>query len=984
MLQTRRGRNKFGREIKQIMPYNQQRENFFKLFTLVHLHGTNINRHLLEMALKSMTFEDFINYHQHEIYHFFTNSQCCQCKKNPVSKMPSTCILKKPQMLIIFDKNNSIRLDKHEHQKQGLCCLKAKKDVKLTDLDLTFIRFFLVNFCFEVFWDCHLSYVEKTFSDFLNESVHKVYHLSVSKISCCKCSPENDIPVKRINTSQFEILYKKEGRPCQAYCSCVYKINSGITLSFLLDKDKDLTTELTRYFCQCHKYLEDLTTIRNSIAHASSECSVNDDIFLQLWDKTADRIIGIAKALDLHKDYDAKLNELRNECSNSYCQTCLVDLIKKTEHVAPEILQKIDDSTEGKEAQFDVIMAYIKDFHIDTCTENEGSNFVASFADDLKQFAIAVRKKIAPVSISENPVEMEIQFSLDIRDTSTQKHRKRSQDSEDDLSEKDEQPDRLICGKCNVTFTHLEKFCVHKENCCKREKKKTEQDPSKKITFLMKMTGADNSWTADVMKIFRGELNCFNTDNIDLRLLESSCLIIWAETSQSDLECEKQLKDNCINFTKNMFNKCPLQSNEAVNINVTVKCSELFQESANDDADHLECGKCGQVCFTINSFITHKTECLRNRKRRRGNKQDESKGDLLSAQKNKKGRAVRILKEEENFLRIAALMRFAIAAVRVVFENQFHGDALERSFDEDRNLLVSLARQGILSQSDFKQIYHRPGPIYYFSLKLMIWLIEYRTPSDVFHGLHDDQKHISIYAGLTRILNYKNKISRMMVPKLGEDTLEEYWTDISEAIVRLGGDEFLQKCNNLRLSIFNNNYIEMLTEIIEIAKSNDSNPQGFTSILDNLEFHPDFLQRELRKQTAELKRLKGRGLINPAQWAKLFTRKDAIKSETFDLSLMICLIQNLTPILVTDQLPGQHDITEVADLSRLEYYRKQITYSQECALSDLVFKKYWTDITDAIGRIGGTMILQRCQDLKMGKLDQEYTAILPEATRATL
>ncbi|CAG2233166.1 unnamed protein product [Mytilus edulis] len=194
---------------------------------------------------------------------------------------------------------------------------------------------------------------------------------------------------------------------------------------------------------------------------------------------------------------------------------------------------------------------------------------------------------------------------------------------------------------------------------------------SSEITFLMKMTGADNSWTADVMKIFRGELNCFNTDNIDLRLLESSCLIIWAETSQSDLESEKQLKDNCINFTKNMFNKCPLQSNEAVNINVTVKCSELFQ------------------------------------------------GDLLSAQKNKKGRAVRILKEEENFLRIAALMRFAIAAVRVVFENQFHGDALERSFDEDRNLLVSLARQGILSQSDFKQIYHRPGRSDLFLNKFM-------------------------------------------------------------------------------------------------------------------------------------------------------------------------------------------------------------------------------------------------------------------------
>lgn len=105
------------------------------------------------------------------------------------------------------------------------------------------------------------------------------------------------------------------------------------------------------------------------------------------------------------------------------------------------------------------------------------------------------------------------------------------------------------------------------------------------------MTGADNSWTADVMKIFRGELNCFNTDNIDLRLLESSCLIIWAETSQSDLECEKQLKDNCINFTKNMFNKCPLQSNEAVNINVTVKCSELFQ------------GTKTLICLPLNALV---------------------------------------------------------------------------------------------------------------------------------------------------------------------------------------------------------------------------------------------------------------------------------------------------------------------------------------------------------------------------------------------
>lgn len=60
---------------------------------------------------------------------------------------------------------------------------------------------------------------------------------------------------------------------------------------------------------------------------------------------------------------------------------------------------------------------------------------------------------------------------------------------------------------------------------------------------------------------------------------------------------------------------------------------------------------------------------------------------------------------------------------------------------------------------------------------------------------------------------------------------------------------------------------------------------------------------------------------------------------------MICLIRNLTNIQVTDQLPGPDDDSEGAALSRLEYYRKQIAYSQECDLSVTEFGKYWADIT---------------------------------------
>lgn len=50
-----------------------------------------------------------------------------------------------------------------------------------------------------------------------------------------------------------------------------------------------------------------------------------------------------------------------------------------------------------------------------------------------------------------------------------------------------------------------------------------------------------------------------------------------------------------------------------------------------------------------------------------------------------------------------------------------------------------------------------------------------------------------------------------------------------QAIVRLGGKEFRHKCNELKVSKFNDNYIEMLTEIKEIAKKDSSYPQGFKS-----------------------------------------------------------------------------------------------------------------------------------------------------------
>lgn len=70
------------------------------------------------------------------------------------------------------------------------------------------------------------------------------------------------------------------------------------------------------------------------------------------------------------------------------------------------------------------------------------------------------------------------------------------------------------------------------------------------------------------------------------------------------------------------------------------------------------------------------------------------------------------------------------------------------------------------------------------------------------------------------------------------------------------------------------------------------------------------------------------------------------KSADFDVSLMICLIRNLTPIQVSDVLPFEMNTTTGADLSRVKYYRNMFCHNKNQALSDENFEEYWTDLAE--------------------------------------
>lgn len=69
------------------------------------------------------------------------------------------------------------------------------------------------------------------------------------------------------------------------------------------------------------------------------------------------------------------------------------------------------------------------------------------------------------------------------------------------------------------------------------------------------------------------------------------------------------------------------------------------------------------------------------------------------------------------------------------------------------------------------------------------------------------------------------------------------------------------------------------------------------------------------------------------------------KSTDFDLTLMVCIIRNLTQITILDQLPQPSDMSEGAAVSRIKYYRNTIVHSVSGAMSDTDFNTTFAEIS---------------------------------------
>ncbi|CAG2212561.1 unnamed protein product [Mytilus edulis] len=162
-------------------------------------------------------------------------------------------------------------------------------------------------------------------------------------------------------------------------------------------------------------------------------------------------------------------------------------------------------------------------------------------------------------------------------------------------------------------------------------------------------------------------------------------------------------------------------------------------------------------------------------------------------------------------------------------------------------------------------------------------------------------------------------------------------------------------------------------------------PRAVRTYFDR-EFPPTYLPSTLNTNYNTLWDLKLKRIINQAQWNLLIPRNGIPDSKTFDVTLMICLIRNLTsinpPVNGFDSLPLPGETTPGSDLARIKYYRNKLAHHDSNTIDTAYFHTAWTDISNAVGRLGDQTMFQECQELKLKILDQSNQEIILEVKQS--
>lgn len=140
---------------------------------------------------------------------------------------------------------------------------------------------------------------------------------------------------------------------------------------------------------------------------------------------------------------------------------------------------------------------------------------------------------------------------------------------------------------------------------------------------------------------------------------------------------------------------------------------------------------------------------------------------------------------------------------------------------------------------------------------------------------------------------------------------------------------------------------------------------------------PANLNAVLAGNKSTLQTLRARKIINPTQWGTLFPAvSTSVSSTNFDITLLMVLLRNIcsltAPITGWDTIPAVTDMSCVADIVRVKYFRNTVyAHAEHASVDDATFNTYWQNIRDTLVRLGGVKCRIAIDNLKNECMDPE-------------
>ncbi|XP_052065567.1 uncharacterized protein LOC127705289 [Mytilus californianus] len=328
----------------------KEQDNFLRYMIMIVDHSKEALQDLVKLDLKNknLTFEEFLNKNQHEIYHLCYDSKCCQCHNLPPRRKR---IIFPSQLELLFDKYKKLPPHKGIGH-NDYCCTYAIAGITSQVLDLSLARCLLVNCCLDVFWYTCLNAQGQTLEQFLNRNKHTIYHLCKNNQNCCQCPPGYIFPCDGpiIDENKWKGMFRSVLLPCindrklsstgtTSVCSVAAK--SGIDVK---DIHPEIQGLILKWCCSVRISVEKLVECRNlNFGHASN-AKLSDNKFEDLSKETEECILDIARTCGKTLEVKNAISHLRSRPLDarlcSHYQNILLENINRNETINENVISE--------------------------------------------------------------------------------------------------------------------------------------------------------------------------------------------------------------------------------------------------------------------------------------------------------------------------------------------------------------------------------------------------------------------------------------------------------------------------------------------------------------------------------------------------------------------------------------------------------------------------------------------------------------------